>query len=462
MFGTRIIPLSERRLTRPNRRLAEAGFREAGRCWTEIVAMHVADRTSDARRWMSYGELAKVTGGGLYRLHSQTIQALCKQLIENIDTTRTNRAKGDRKAKYPWRAKERMTLEWTNQGPRYDAEARRLVLPMGRGNPSIVLRRIDLTPEELGSGLLLVWHDGAIQLHVGSARPDKANSGEGRATVDLGEIHQATVVTSDGAALVVSGRGLRSLKRKHCQRLAELSAKRKRRAKGSKRDARLEAARRKATVRFDRRVAQLRNCGVKAVIEFCAEHGAKDLWVGNPDGVRKKNSGRKHNRRMALWEYGEDLRLLEDKALRAGMTFGKGDERGTSSHCPQCGRRHKPKGRRWHCPNCGFEGHRDLVGAFNMHAKAFPAHATPAFPRQAAYLRPGPIRAAAGVNNRLSAARAAPLAVEARTRACGSSGGTERLTAVARGASRALENECANHRGRVSDGSSSTVKTRNL
>ena len=358
---------------------------------------------------------------------------------------------------YPYKPKERMTLEWTNQGGRYDAERRRLVLPMGRKAPSIVIKRIDLAPAELECGLKLVWHDGAIELHVGASRADLASGGSGRATVDLGEIHQATVVTSDGAAMVMSGRGLRTLKRKHCQRLADLSAKRKRRAKGSKRDFWLEAVRREATVRFDRRVSHLRNCGVKAVIQFCAEHGAKELWVGNPDGVRNKNSGRKHNRRMALWEYGEDLRLLKDKALRAGMTFGKGDERGTSSTCPQCGHRHKPKGRQWRCPKCSFQGHRDVVGAFNMHAKAYPGTPVPDFPREVTYLRPGPIQRrgneypptvrAGGTDSSSSA--------DTRLREARRSG---RSTAVARGASRALVSGHTDHRGRASDSPSPVSK----
>lgn len=463
MFGSRVIPLSDRQLTRPNRRVAEAGFLEAGRCWSDLVAMHVASRTKAAPeipKWLTKGELEAATKGGIYALHSQTVQALCGQLMDNVATTRTLRAKGDRKMRYPYKPKERMTLEWTNQGGRYDASARRLVLPMGRKTASIVIKRIDLSPEELESGLKLVWHDGAIELHVGAAQPDKVAAGQGRATVDLGEIHQATVVASDGAAMVMSGRGVRTLKRKHCQRLADISAKRKRRTKGSKRDLRLEAVRRKATVRFDRRVSHLRNCGIKAVIGFCVEHGAKEIWVGDPDGVRDKNCGRKHNRRMALWEYGEDLRLLEDKALRAGMAFGKGDERGTSSKCPQCGSRHKPKGRQWRCPKCSFQGHRDVVGAFNMHSKAYPGTPVPDFPREVTYLRPGPIQKrgneypptvrTGGTDSSSSA--------DTRLREAQRSG---RPTAVARGESRALESGHTDHRGRASGSSSSKVKTRN-
>ncbi|WP_166791619.1 zinc ribbon domain-containing protein, partial [Candidatus Methylacidiphilum fumarolicum] len=64
-----------------------------------------------------------------------------------------------------------------------------------------------------------------------------------------------------------------------------------------------------------------------------------------------------------------------------------GDERGTSSRCPECGHRHKPNGRNWRCPKCGFQGHRDVVGGVNRHPLAF-GQVVP-FPTRITYLRPG-------------------------------------------------------------------------
>jgi len=68
------------------------------------------------------------------------------------------------------------------------------------------------------------------------------------------------------------------------------------------------------------------------------------------------------------------------------MSF-TGSERGTSSQCPACGHKHKPKGRNWACKACGFTGHRDIVGSANMHTLAFSEHVM--FPRSVTYLRPG-------------------------------------------------------------------------
>jgi putative transposase len=74
-----------------------------------------------------------------------------------------------------------------------------------------------------------------------------------------------------------------------------------------------------------------------------------------------------------------------------------GDERGTSSRCPQCGHRHRPKGRTWQCRKCGFEGHRDVVGAANMHMNGFGVTVT--VPAHVTDRRAGPMRVARGVNN---------------------------------------------------------------
>jgi transposase len=59
------------------------------------------------------------------------------------------------------------------------------------------------------------------------------------------------------------------------------------------------------------------------------------------------------------------------KAELAGMVVRLVDERATSSTCPACRQRvAKPTGRGFHCRHCGLQGHRDLVGARNIAAKA--------------------------------------------------------------------------------------------
>ncbi len=42
-----------------------------------------------------------------------------------------------------------------------------------------------------------------------------------KATVDLGEIHLAAITTSTGKALIITGRGIRSLKRQRSRQLGQ-------------------------------------------------------------------------------------------------------------------------------------------------------------------------------------------------------------------------------------------------
>jgi putative transposase len=122
-------------------------------------------------------------------------------------------------------------------------------------------------------------------------------------------------------------------------------------------------------------------------------------FCGQSRWVRKKLSGRHHNQRLSQWEYGKDIGYLTHKSERASIMCFTGSERGTSSRCPVCGHHQKPKGRVWKCRSCGFTGHRDVVGAVNMHPIAFGTKIP--FPEKITYLRPGLLRGAdRGINSR--------------------------------------------------------------
>jgi putative transposase len=113
------------------------------------------------------------------------------------------------------------------------------------------------------------------------------------------------------------------------------------------------------------------------------------VFIGNPHGVRKNQGSRCHNQRMAQWEYGKDLSYFTHKFKMSGISLLIGSERGTSSTCPECGHRHKPKGRTWNCPKkeCSYKGkHRDITGSLNMHLLAFGEKAK--YPEPIKYLRP--------------------------------------------------------------------------
>jgi putative transposase len=211
-------------------------------------------------------------------------------------------------------------------------------------------------PEQVG-GCTLVWKDGyELHLSVPVVCAPSA-SGPVQAAVDLGEIHQAAVTTTTGQAILISGRGIRSLKRRQNMLLGQLARKRPRCQRGSKRWRKLQAARQQQSGRIERQVRDLQHKGTRKVIAFCQEHQVGTLYIGNPHGVRNRPTGRHHHQRMSQWEYGKDIRYLKEKASRVGIESFTGSERGTSSQCPACRRYQKtPKGREWVCrhPECGF------------------------------------------------------------------------------------------------------------
>lgn len=389
--------------------MIRAGQMEAARVWTVCRDAHLGARQKHGE-WPNRDVLQKATKGR-FALHSQSVQMVAHAFLANVDTAQQLRSQGRPEIRYPYKDKTFYPLMWPAQA--MHREGKRIILPMGRGRPSLILPR----PEWLAQprACKILWKGLHNELHISIP----AESGDTpavapthkHATVDLGQIHLAAVATNEGDALIVSGRGIRSLKRQHSKQLGEIASKRSRCQKGSRRWRKLGRTRANLTLRAERRVRDLRHKGTRQVVDFCKERGIEALFIGNPDGVRRKNSGRHHNQRMSQWEYGRDIDYLQQKSEQDrivhcgphGPCF-TGDERGTSSRhcpphggCPVCGHRHKPTGRNWRCQACGFEGHRDIVGAVNMHPIAygqvvpFPKRITHCGPH-GPYLRPGHLR----------------------------------------------------------------------
>jgi putative transposase len=365
------------------RRLKEAQM-EAAQIWNSCMEMHKQARLEHTP-WPGRNELQQATKGR-FALHSQSVQMIVHAFLANIATSRQLRKTHPQmRMKYPWRAKRFYPVHWPAQA--VSNEKGRVVLPMGKGRKSIVLP-LQL-PGQSGA-CTLVWNRG-FELHVCIETPQaKASPGGAQATVDLGEIHLAALTTSTSQALIVTGRGIRSLKHQRSKQLGQLAKKQSRCKKYSRRWKKMQRAKNKQCRRAERRTRDLRHKATKQVIDFCVRNQVGTLFIGNPHGVRTQDKGRYHNQRMSLWEYGKDIDYLSHKAKQARIMSFTGSERGTSSRCPVCGHRHKPKGRNWACRVCGFRGHRDLVGSVNMHRDAFENNLK--FPRSFTYLRPGPVR----------------------------------------------------------------------
>jgi len=375
-------------LDRRTRARLRAAQMETARVWTYCLERHQTAR-AERTRWPDRDDLQRETKGGQFALHSQSIQLVCQQFLANVETIKQLRP-GNPRHRYPHHPKHYRTVQWPAQA--VSRCGKRLILPMGRGRKSFSFHLPDL-PEHIGA-VSLVW-SGGYELHLVvpaalvaevSVHAEQAV----QATVDLGEIHQAAVTTSTGKGLVVTGRGIRSLKRQHNMTLGRLSRLQARCQKGSKRWRRLQYTKERERGKIERRVRDLRHKGARQVVDFCQQAGIQTLYVGDPHGVRNESKGRHHNQRMAQWEYGKDKQYLHEKCQQVGIVCFSGSERGTSSHCPRCDWKKKPKGRNWICRRCGFVGHRDIVGSMNMHLLAFGSRIS--YPTSLTYRRPGPLR----------------------------------------------------------------------
>ena len=271
---------------------------------------------------------------------------------------------------------------WPEQAMKIEKE--RILLPMGRGRKTLIL---PMNTENIEKGACkIVWRNG-YELHLAfhAEESEKVESFVAKATVDLGQIHLAAAFTSEGKSLVVSGREIRAQKRQINKAITKTSKNLERCQPKSKKWRKHQKAKRKIIQRSKRRIRDLRHKATTKIVNFCKQEKVSKVFIGNPDGVRKRNSGRRHNQRLAGWEYGKDLEYLNYKTRLAGIESFSGSERGTSSHCPRCGYKKKPKGRWWKCNKCAFEGHRDVIGAMNMFPLAFAKKAK--IPTTITYLR---------------------------------------------------------------------------
>ncbi len=191
----------------------KAAQMEAAQVWNRCCELHKEARQTRSK-WPRQNELQRATKGGQFALNAQSVQMVVHAFLGNIETTRKLRASHPKmRMKYPWKTKRFYPVHWPAQA--VSRERGRVVLPMGRGRASLVLH-LDLPPES--GACTLVWNRG-FELHVCIEVPQAEHApGTNRATVDLGEIHLAAVTTNTGAALVVSGRGIRSLKRQRNMR----------------------------------------------------------------------------------------------------------------------------------------------------------------------------------------------------------------------------------------------------
>lgn len=365
MIRTVVIPC------RLNKKACDALNLNSGRIYSGIVSRHWR-LLRQKGLWLSEKSLTRLSdmrlAGKDLALHAHTIDAAQQGFFKACRTTRALRKAGI-EANFPWRAKKFRTTVWKNTAIQY--KAGRLELSTGRGNP-----KIQVAVPEILHGVLrfvevrLVYDKRARRYNwhvvVENGIEPKPAPGENTVSVDPGEIHPA-VVGDENSATVITCRERRSVQCGHARNLASFSKALARKKKGSRRYKKLVRARTRCKAKYARVVRDLEHKISRAIVDEAVSRAASTIVYGDirdiADGIDK---GKVHNQRTSQWSHGKVRACVEYKAQAEGIAVVLQDEHYTSKTCPNCGNRHKPKGRIYTCPACRFQSHRDVVGQVNI------------------------------------------------------------------------------------------------
>ena len=364
------------RATKAQRRRCFGLLRSAG----DVRAL-VLDCNRQLREWrlppvVTYQALCReIAGMGFGELDSVGARSVIRRYSTEWFEAAKRRKAGEH-AGFPRRKKALLAVRWYHTTFRIDGD--RLRVPVARGCPPLVVRlgRAVPYPQEAIRSVTLLSEAGRLYVDVTAAlEPEEHGLDPGVvAGVDPGIIHPFAVV-SGGEALLVSGRGMRAECHLHLADTKARGRKMGRKApsrgqRGSRRWRKRRRSQRRQEARHGRRIRQAHHEAAKAVVAWAIGHKVGTLRVGDPEGICKRDVGRRQNLRLRNWRRTHLIGALKDKAELAGIVVVEVDERGTSSTCPPCRRRvPKPRGRCFGCPQCGFRGHRDLVGAANIAAQ---------------------------------------------------------------------------------------------
>ena len=282
-----------------------------------------------------------------------------------------------RKVKLPYKHKKYFTTGWDCQATRvdYDKGIIKLSKPKTEINGKMkVLKPIKCYSKSIPFNVVeveLIWR-GKLCLAV--KYKEKAEylqiKSNNSAAIDLGEIHAITSIDNNGNAIIITGRQMRSFKRFRNKQQAELRSKMSKCTKYSNQWWKYNKAMEKLKYKTDNKTNDALHKITKHYADYCIMNDISKVYYGDLDSLARdckenQKGGRKVRQKLAQWEYGELIRLLEPKLSNHGIEIIKVKEYYTSKKCPNCKSLNKPKGRNYEC-GCGYRQHRDIVGAINI------------------------------------------------------------------------------------------------
>ena len=375
------------RVTRRQRERVFGLLRSAGDVWCCVLELNAWRRRRQDPPLAGYQELCRelaASGPGTFgELDTTGARSVLRRYSDAWFAAARRRKDGEVTARYP------AAQAGPGAGPlvsRHVHAGRAGAADPGRaGCPPLTVRLDRDIPYPAGQVRSVTLGFDGGRLYVGRDRrgPRRAYpAGEGpdparAAGVDLGIIHPYAAAGPEGQGLLVSGRAIRAECRQHLRdrkgrtRAAAGRAPRPGQ-RGSRRWRRHRRSERKAEARHARRVRQAQHEAAKAVMTWAVAHRIGTLAVGDPRGVLHLSSrAATQPADPGLAHRPPDPVPWPTRPRPPGSPSRLVDERGTSSTCPSCARRvPKPAGRVFRCPHCGQGGHRDLVAAASIAARA--------------------------------------------------------------------------------------------
>ena len=319
----------------------------------------------------SKNELQKALKG-LYPINSQSVQAVTDKYYAACLATKSAKDNGLAN-KYPWRRKRNFPTTWKADSFKLTGNHLKLSLGMfaGKRQPPIEVKLPNSTLESIRRGkvqqISLIW-DGWLKLAIviedgkenAPAVPSDVTCG-----IDLGEIHSIAGFESDGKAIIITGRLLRSVKQYQLKKLAEFDKKLSKCKANSRRTKKLRRAKRRMLQKTNARIQDLNHKITRSFVTWAIENKVSKVYVGNPEGVQRKKRRRVVSQKLSRWNFGKHMEYLSYKLSAVGISIEKISEAYSTQTCPQCGRRHKCSSRNYRC-TCGYTAHRDIHGARNI------------------------------------------------------------------------------------------------
>jgi putative transposase len=305
-------------------------------------------------------------------LHSHSIDAAQQAFYKACKTTLTLRKNGDEQARYPYKQRRYRTTVWKSTGV-YQVSNGMLYLSRAAGlerlQVSLPSHLAQLEEQQIAEVRLVfnkatfhyIWHvvvDEGIGIEAEGAKI---------AGVDLGEIHP--VALTDGVeAVVIACRELRALNQGRNKRVAAIDAKLAKYRKHSRRWRKLKKRKRRYLAQVQQQKHDMEHKIARETVSWAQENKIGVLAIGD---VRDIADGKRWNtqnqQKLSNWSHGTIRQYITYKAADVGISVVDDvSEKYTSQTCPNCRKRHKPKGRRFKCPYCGSLLHRDVVGAANI------------------------------------------------------------------------------------------------